>query len=130
MNLPGRTYKRSTSANERRRPGQAMVEMAIVIMLLLILTFGIADAGLFMFRYVEAANCTREFARRAAVHDTPADALCVGDLTPSLSYGSGRVTATIETEHNWLFIGQVVPGMSNSITLRSETSMRMEPEQI
>jgi Flp pilus assembly protein TadG len=123
-------YKSGKKKISKFRQGQAMVEMAIVLMLLLILTLGIADAGFFMFRYVEAANCTREYARRAAVHDSPADALCVGTLAPTLTYSGDYVTATIETDHDWLFIGQVVPGMGSSITLRSVTSMRMEPTQI
>src|SRR3712207_1901462 len=61
-----------------RRPGQAMVEMALVMMLLLILTFGIADLGLLTYRHVQAANCVREIARQAAIRqDVPGVTYCV-----------------------------------------------------
>jgi hypothetical protein len=114
-----------------------MVEMALVTLLLLTLTFGIADIGLYMFDYVQTANCTREAARRAAVRKDPTDIpYCPSpNLAPSISYSNGGapgtdVTATIEKTHTWIVICYLVPGMSCTSPLRSYTTMRMEGQKI
>jgi len=118
--------------------GQAMVEMAIVAMLLLTLTFGIADMGLFMYKYVQAANCTREAARRAAVRKDPTNIpYCVdASLRPTVSYSDpgksagSDVTATVNTTYSWIVIGYLVPGLGNTINLKSATTMRLEGQKI
>jgi Flp pilus assembly protein TadG len=127
----------------RRRPGtregQAMLEMALVVLLLLILTFGVADMGLYMYKYVQAANCTREAARRAAVRDAnPANVpYCLdASLHPTLTYADPgkaagtQVTATVNTTYSWLVIGHLVPGLGDTIQLESITSMRLEAKKI
>jgi hypothetical protein len=113
-----------------------MVEMGLVVMLLLTLTFGIADLGIFMFKYVQAANCVREAARRAVVRDPNAGSppLCVSsDLQPTVSpagYATLKagqpVTATINQTHTWIVIGYLVPGMGDTVPLKAATTMRME----
>ncbi len=108
--------------------------MAIVAMLLLTLTFGTADMGLFMYKYVQAANCTREAARRAAVRKDPTNIpYCVdASLRPTVTYADpGKsagtdVTATINTTYSWIVIGYLVPGLGNTINLKSATTMRLE----
>ena len=122
-----------------RRPGQAMVEMALVIILMMTLAMGIADLGLYMYRYVQAANCAREAARRAVVRDpaaaTPPYCLDTG-LTPTVSAGyltapvGSEVTAVINTTHQWMAIGTLIPGLGDSAPLRARTSMRMEGQKI
>ena len=115
-----------------------MVEMAIVALLLLTLTFGTADMGLFMYKYVQAANCTREAARRAAVRKDPDNIpYCLdASLKPTVTYAdNGRaagtdVTATVNTTYSWIVIGYLVPGLGNTISLRSHTTMRLEGQKI
>jgi Flp pilus assembly protein TadG len=115
-----------------------MIEMALVILMLLILTFGIADVGLYMFRFVQATNCTREVARRAAVREdnpTAAPFCASGDLRgavtiaydPDDSPGSD-VTASLNVTHNWIAISYLIPGMEDTIAIRAATTMRMEGE--
>jgi Flp pilus assembly protein TadG len=118
-------------------PGQAMIEMALVMLILLSLSFGIADFGLYMYKYVQVANCTREAARRAAVRQDPSNIpYCVdASLKPSISYSDGGkpgtdVTATVNTTHNWVAICYFVPGMSCTIALKSATTMRMEGQHL
>jgi Flp pilus assembly protein TadG len=128
------TRMRRRTRPGRTKPGQAMVEMALVVMILLSLTFGIADLGLFMYDYVQAANCTREAARRAAVRQDPTNIpYCVSaDLAPTVSYADPGhaagtdVTATINSTHTWIVIGFLVPGIGTTIALKSATTMRME----
>jgi hypothetical protein len=112
-----------------------MIEMALVIMILLVLTFGIADVGLYMYRFVQAANCTREAARQAAVRDDPTDIpFCVSaDLLPTVTYDpddspGSDVTASLTVNHNWIAIGYLIPGIGTTIPIRSATTMRMEGE--
>ena len=129
--------------NKRKRtslkPGQAMIEMALVLMLLLVLTFGIVDAGLYMFRFVQATNCTREVARRAAVRDAnPLDVpYCVSaDLRGNVVLvGAGGdpgadVTASLDVDHEWLVIDHLIPGMNPTIPIHSQTTMRLEGQKV
>jgi Flp pilus assembly protein TadG len=119
-------------------PGQAIIEMALVMLILLSMTFGTADIGLFMYDYVQAANCTREAARRAAVRQDPTNIpYCVSaTLQPTITYAdpgkaSGtNVTATIDTTHRWIAICYFIPGMSCTIPLRAATTMRMEGQKL
>ena len=46
-----------------RQQGQSVVEVALVLPILLILFFGIAEVGFFLFAQVQVANATREGAR-------------------------------------------------------------------
>lgn len=127
------TRKRQASA----KPGQAMIEMALVALILLILTFGTVDAGIYMYRYVQAANCTREAARRAAVRQDPSNIpYCVdASLAPNVSPNPGGapgtdVTATVSITHSWIAIGHLIPGIGSTIQINSSTTMRMEGQKV
>lgn len=123
----------------RTKPGQAIIETALVIMILLSLTFGIADIGLFMYDYVQAANCVREAARRAAVRADNAGSppFCISsNLVPvvpadykTLPAGS-EVQVTLTKDHKWIAICYFVPGMSCTYQIKAATSMRMEGQKL
>ena len=131
-----------TRLRVRARPqrGQAIMETALVLPVLLILLFGIAEFGLYMYDYVQAANCAREAARRAAVRMDNANSppLCISDtlqptVTPSdyqLRPGGSDVTAVVDTNHNWLVIHNFIPGMAPSTPLRAQVVMRMEGQDV
>jgi TadE-like protein len=130
------TFRRRMSSS---RPGQAMLEMALVATLLLSLTFGIADVGLFMYDYVQAANCVRESARRAAVRaaDAASPPYCISsDLSPVVPAGymtlpaGAEVEVTLTKEHQWIAICYFVPGMSCTFDIEAKTSMRMEGQKL
>jgi hypothetical protein len=121
------------------KPGQAMIEMALVIMLLLTLAFGTVDAGLFMYDYVQAANCVRESARRAAVRadDAGSPPFCISsNLVPQVPAGykslptGSEIQVTLTKPHNWIVICYLVPGMSCTMDITAKTSMRMEGQKI
>jgi hypothetical protein len=116
-----------------------MIEMALVIMILLTLTFGIADIGLYMYDYVQAANCVRESARRAAVRADNAGSppFCLSsNLAPQVPAGyqtlppGSEVQVTLTKSHRWIAICYFVPGMSCTIDIRAATSMRMEGQRV
>jgi Flp pilus assembly protein TadG len=120
----------------RPRRGQAVIETALVLPLLLTLVFGIAEMGLYMYDYVQAANCAREAARRASVRDPLAASppYCISaTLQPTLSPatyatapGGSIVTATVNSTHTWLVIGNLIPGIGPSKALHATVVMRME----
>ncbi len=61
----------SLSRNHERRqgqPGQALVEFALVLPILLLLAVGIMDFGRALFVYSEVSNAAREAVRFAAVN--------------------------------------------------------------
>lgn len=112
-----------------------MIEMALIMLILLMLTFGIADLGLFMYDYVQAANCAREGARRAAVRADDAEnpPYCISsDLAPQVPPGykllpaGSEVEVTVNKAHQWIAICYLVPGMSCTQDIVAKTSMRME----
>src|SRR3954451_20440555 len=59
----------------RRRPrsgrGQALVEFALVLPILLLMIFGIVDAGRLIFTYNTISNAARDGARVAIVNQSP-----------------------------------------------------------
>ncbi len=69
------------SAHERRyEAGTSVVEMAIVLPLLLLLVFGIAEFGVAFTRWNSLTNAVREGAREGVVFRTPCDTAAVTTL--------------------------------------------------
>ena len=124
----------------RPRRGQAVLETALVLPLLLTLVFGTAEMGLYMYDYVQAANCAREAARRAAVRDASAGSppYCVTPkLQPTLTYefpldkrAGSKVTAEVNSTHTWIVIGNLIPGLGASTPLKATVVMRMEGQKV
>lgn len=133
------THLYARKQTTKTKPGQAIIEMVLVIMILLTLTFGTADIGLYMYDYVQAANCVREAARRAAVRadNAASPPFCISsNLNPQVPGGyktlpaGSEVQVTLIKSHQWIAICYFVPGMSCSIDIRAATSMRMEGQKI
>ena len=59
-------------ASSRRSRGQALVEFALVLPLLLLFIFGVIDAGRLIFTYNTVANAARNGARVAIVNQSTA----------------------------------------------------------
>lgn len=125
----------------RKARGQAIIEMALVLPILLLLVFGVCDFGVYMFRQSEATNCVREVARRAAVW-APADQLnppqCApygAFLTKSPSYpGSLKpgddFTARIDMPFDPVVIDNFVPPLKNAMWIITSVTMRMEGTRV
>ncbi len=130
-----------------RRRGQAMVEMAIVMSVLLILSFGMVDFGLFLTGYIRASSCAREVTRGAVIRNASAPTFCNGhQLTPLfesvtvtvnpsgyMTANSGTpVTATVVAVYRWKAIAPLInaffPGTPWAATATTTTTatMRME----
>jgi Flp pilus assembly protein TadG len=57
----------------RRRRGQALVEFALVLPVLLVILLGTVDAGRLIFAYNSVSNAAREGGRTAIVNQTPVE---------------------------------------------------------
>jgi len=115
--------------------------------ILMVLSMGMVDFGLFLTSYIRATNCTREAARAAVVRRADAASLCTTDnLTPLYSAynvtiapagyttaNSGEpVTVTINATYQWKILAPVInlftPGSvfpaTSAVTVK--TTMRLE----
>lgn len=132
-----------TIANRRKRhrnQGQALIEMAIVVMIMITIVVASIDFGVYLYRYVQAANCVREAARRAVVRADNAEnpPYCVdAGLQPTLSptnykalNAGAEVTASINVAHDWLALDTFIPGLGSTIPIRAQTTMRMEGQVV
>jgi len=95
--------KRPFTDRRRRERGASLVEFALVVPLLLLIVFGIMEAGWLFAQQVEVRNAAREGARIAAVSapDITADgSFTLADViartcdTLDLSSGSVEITTT------------------------------------
>jgi TadE-like protein len=66
----------------RHRPGQALVEFALIFPVFLVLLMSIITYGLYVFYNQQLSNAAREAARYAAVHSSTAQCPTVSRLDP------------------------------------------------
>jgi hypothetical protein len=114
--------------------------MALVLVLMVGLVVAAIDFGVYMYRYVQAANCVREAARRAVVRadDATSPPFCAdAGLTPTLDPGDyqslpagSEVTASVEVAHDWMALDNFIPGLGGTAMIRAHTSMRMEGQVV
>ena len=81
-----------TRSPVRRRSGQSLVEMALVLPMLAVLTFGLLDFGRAYYYQVSITNAAREGARTAILN------VYVGPLMPSCASGNGYATCPVQTD--------------------------------
>ena len=126
-----------------RQEGQALVEFAILLPILLLLLLGILQFGVVFNNYIQVTSAAREGARKAAVSRSlgtsaantaartsaknASPSLNLQDsqitVTPSNSYAQGSdVTVTVRYPYSINILGRVVA----SGNLTSSTTMRVE----
>jgi Flp pilus assembly protein TadG len=132
--------------------GQAVIELALTLPLLLVIVMGIFDFGLMFQRYEVVTNAAREGARVGVLPNyTPADAqaraqqyLTSGGLSSAsatinaavaaTTFGTpaktvNQVTVTVAYPYTYPFIGPIlnlVGGSLGSVTLQGVSTMRVE----
>lgn len=80
----------------RERKGQALVEFALVLPLLLLIVFGVLDLGRAFYVSVVLANAAREGARYASRHpDYTAEIIRQAALTETINSGVNLTTANV-----------------------------------
>jgi hypothetical protein len=125
----------------RKRKGQAIVEAALVLPIILLILTGIIDFGLLFNNYVIITNASREGARLAAVgySDPEVKAVINGllnsldqtkvttDISPSRFHREkgDEVTVTVGYDYNFFtpIISSIVP---NPLHIEGMTVMRVE----
>lgn len=122
----------------RKENGQAMVELAITLPILLLLLCGILDFGWVYSNKLILANSSREGARAAVVTEAGDIVQVVGDkvrasvpssmrdgLTVDVSLLSGDANVTVQSTISTLTpVGDVFFG-GQTVTLRASTTMLM-----
>jgi hypothetical protein len=81
------TFKRPPGENRQR--GQSMLELALVLPVLLILLLGIVEVALFLGRYLDLLDLTREAARFASVRGDPASTMTISTNAAGWNCGPG-----------------------------------------
>jgi hypothetical protein len=78
----------------RRRAGQSLVEMAMVLPILAFLTFGLVDFGRGYYYQVSVTNAAREGARVAILN------IYTGPQNPNCSVSNNYATCPVQTDAN------------------------------
>jgi Flp pilus assembly protein TadG len=121
--------------------GAAAVEFAIILPLLMILVFGIADVGMALYNKQVITNASREGARAGIARSTIPIPTVVGNYcasrfipndgtSPTVNVSGGGafqndLTVTVTYVHNFMFAGII--GLSPTLTMTGQTVMKMEP---
>ena len=138
-------------ADRGSESGQALIELAFALPLLLVIVMGIFDFGLMFQRFEVVTNAAREGARVGVLPNySTADAqaraqqyLTSGGLTSSatitanvspVSFGApsktvNQITVTVQYVHNYVFIGPILNlfgGSLGTVTLQGTSTMRVE----
>lgn len=126
---------------KRSQKGQALVESALVLPVLLILVLGSIDAGWLLYAKISTASAAREAARAVAVLDATEYATFQGvadakmttvpgtesvDVLPKTYTEGAQVTVTVTTNVS-LLVGflptSIIP---DPVIIESQVSMRLE----
>ena len=130
--------KAKTRGRIRGESGQAMVETAICLPILLLIVLGILDFGWLFYNKLSVENASREGARYAAAHSASATlSLDVDARAKEMCLGSDAdtsVTITIVGEDAVCTVEKTVPTLTplpgiftggEDVLLSSETTMRV-----
>jgi Flp pilus assembly protein TadG len=85
--------------SRRREEGQALVEFALVLPVILLVLVGIVQFGLMFYTYIDLTSATRDAARRVAVSRSTGAGLTqarqvVADATTAVNSANATVTLT------------------------------------
>lgn len=125
----------------RKQKGQALVEFAIILPVLLLLVMGIIQFGLMFNSYISVCSASREGARVGVVGSTDAQIesairtdfpsintsdLTIAVTTPDSNRTPGEALTVTVTYKYHITIPIIKNLLSDAINIRSQTSMRIE----
>jgi len=127
--------------NLKNHKGQALVEFAIILPVILLLVMGIFQFGMMLNSYLTIENASREGARAGIVGSSDAeiqeliiaispilDPLNVTvDITPNETDRGSGDTLTVKVTYNYKLTVPIISSLFNNvIVLNGQTSMRVE----
>jgi len=125
----------------RNRRGQALVELALVLPLLVILIMGTMEFGRIFHSYLLIANASREGARAGVINKTDAEIITkvknvvptleLTDeqitITPAQSYRTRGVPLTVKVDYTVSLVTPILGAfVPNPFPLTASTTMRVE----
>ncbi len=126
---------------KKNQKGQALVELAITLPILLLLVMGIAQFGMMLNAYLTIQNSAREGARLGIVGGSNAEInnliisissslspenLTVNVTPDELNRNSGE-TLTVSVSYNYHLTVPIISAMlHNVVVLKAQTTMRIE----
>ena len=123
----------TTERTQKRRRGQSLVEFALIMPMLLMITFGIVEFGRVLNAYIMCTNGAREGARAAAVGASAAVAEATTraaiptlnvNVTVTGAQGASGSMVTVRVTHN---VVPIVPFiLPNPMVVTGQAIMRIE----
>lgn len=125
----------------KNQRGQALVEFAIILPILLMLVMGILQFGMMLNSYLSIENASREGARAGVIGSSDVEienliiaaspSLDSNDLTvtvtPNEASRKSGDTLTVKVTYNYKLIVPIISSLFNNlIVLNGQTSMRVE----
>ena len=127
--------------NLKNQKGQALVELAIILPILLMLVMGILQFGMMLNSYLTIENAAREGARAGIIGSSDAEIqnliistspslnpknLTVSITPTEINRKSGN-TLTVKVTYNYDLIVPIISSLfNNMVVLNGQTSMRVE----
>lgn len=130
-----------TLRNLKNQKGQALVEFAIILPILLMLVMGILQFGMMLNSYITIENASREGARAGIIGSSDAEIQnLIISTSPSLDPKNLTVTITptetnrksgdtliVKVTYNYNLIVPIISSLFNNlVVLNGQTSMRVE----
>lgn len=125
----------------KNKKGQALIEFAIILPIIILILMGIMEFGVMLNSYLKIENASREAARAGIVgaSDVEIEAL-VTQVSPSLDSNNLQVTIspaeayrvsggtlTVTVTYNYPMITPIISNLfGGTISLNADTSMRIE----
>lgn len=125
----------------RNQKGQALVEFAIILPVILLMVMGIVQFGMMLNSYLSITNAAREGARVGIIGSTNTeirDAITgtspslqpekmIISITPSESTRNSGDTLTVSINYDYELTVPIISNLfNNAVVLKAQTSMRIE----
>jgi Flp pilus assembly protein TadG len=149
MNVPNVRETQRRHQVLRSQRGSTAIEFALILPVIATLLFGMIDFGRLLYTKEVLNNAVREAARTgivagandvsdaviaAAVTNSiqnsqlldPANATVLPPVRTTDAFGNRNLAVTVGYTFNFLVVGGLIPGLTTTQTLNSQSTMRME----